>query len=224
MQGHRKQSFILDCGTATEYFLPELWYFIFCKLFFAYYNNKIHLLGLFGVPAFVIITSRIVNIRQKALLDYLSQLHDHLQASDQSFKTQTQALPYWSRFLQVNRLLVNLMSDIERCATYWSFPLTVYFIGFITIQCYFAYIVFFVPNSYLLVNLFFIYCIILIETFQFMLVNTLAKLTRCNGQFEKAIAKFYLLFNQKNGFKNFAKIYILKVTMFLTFFNVFIKF
>ncbi len=162
-----------------------------------------------------------MNIRQKVLLDYLAQLHGHLQANDQSFKTQTQALPYWSRFLQVNRLLVNLMSDIERCATYWSFPLTVYFIGFITIQCYFAYIVFFVPNSYLLVNLFFIYCIFLIESFQFMLVNTLSQLTRCNGQFEKEIAKFYLLFNQKNGFKNFAKTFILKVTIFFNFVLIF---
>lgn len=147
-----------------------------------------------------------MNIRQKALLDYLAQLHGHLQANDQSFKTQTQALPYWSRFLQVNRLLVNLMSDIERCATYWSFPLTVYFIGFITIQCYFAYIVFFVPNSYLLVNLFFIYCIFLIESFQFMLVNTLSQLTRCNGQFEKKSQSFTCCSTKKMDLKTLQKL------------------
>lgn len=150
---------------------------------------------------FVIISSQIVNIRQKKLLNSLTYLNDYLQTNNQQFKSQFQALSLWNDYLRVNRLLISLSTDIEQCASYFSCPITVYFMGFITLQCYLAYIVFFVSNLNLFVNLFFLYCLTLVETCQFILNHSLSKLTQCNGKLEKANEKFYLLFNRKSGFK-----------------------
>ncbi len=195
---------------------------IFLCLFILKYKLNFYT-GLFGVPAFVIITCRIVNIRQQALLKYLTQLHDHLKANNQSFRTQSQAFSFWNDLLQVNRLLATLCADIDRCSNYWSLPLTVYFIGFIMIQCYMSYLSFFVPNLLFFVKLFCIYVLVLINTFQFTLVHTLSKLTQCNGKLEKANTQFYLLFNQKNGFKTNTMLpLVLKVTVFNFYFNAFL--
>lgn len=174
-----------------------------CFFYFLLFVKKlVFLLGLFGAPAFVIIASQMINIRQKELLNQLTQLHDHLQTNNQKLKFKSQKFSLWRIFLSVNRSLIKLSSDTDKCSSYFSAPLSAYFVGFITIQCYVAYIVFFAPSSYLLVKLFFFYCLLMVESSQFMLVKTLSKLTTCNNKLEKANAKFYLLFNKKGGFKS----------------------
>ena len=142
-----------------------------------------------------------VNIRQKDLLNQFTQLHNYLKTSNQKLQFKSQTYSLWRDFFSVNRSLINLSFDIDKCSNYFSAPLTVYFVGFIVIQCYGAHIVFLAPNSYLLVKLFFFYCLLMVVVFQFMVVFILSKLTICNNKLEKTNAKFYLLFNKKGGFK-----------------------
>ncbi len=167
------------------------------------------------MPAFVIFASQIVNIRQKELFNQLTRINNQLQTNNQILKSQSQTFSFLKNYLHINRFLAVLMTDIENCANYYSSVLSVYFVGFITIQCYLAYIVFFVPNLIFLVKLFVFYSLVLVETFQFALIQSLCKLTTCNGKLEKANAKFYLLLNRNQSFKMMIS-FVLKVTV-LTF-------
>ncbi len=123
------------------------------------------------MPAFFIISSQIVNIRQKELLNQLTKLNNQLKTNNQKLKTQVQMFYFWKNFIQINRHLVKLMIDIEKRANYFSSSLTFYFVGFIIIQCYVLYIVFFVQNLHVYLKLFLFYGLLLIEMFQFMLVK-----------------------------------------------------
>ena len=145
----------------------------------------------------------------------MTQINNQLQTNNQILKSQFQTFSFLKNYLQINRFLAALMTDIENCASYYSAVLSVYFVGFITIQCYLAYIVFFVPNLIFLVKLFVFYSLVLIEFFQLLLIQKFSKLTECNSKLEKANAKFYLLLNRNQNFKMMIS-FVLKVTV-LTF-------
>lgn len=146
--------------------------------------------GFFGMATFVYVASQLVAIRQRALLESLKTLNKNLIFSKQNLNRLFSST--WRDYLAANHSLADLCSDIDRFSAYWGAPLTVYFVGFITIQCYFAYILFFVKDVDLLNRIFFLYVLLQVELFQFVLISELAKVAKLSGRLEKACLGFYL--------------------------------
>ncbi len=150
--------------------------------------------GFFGIATFVLLATQLVAIRQQALLGDLKQilLSRKIQRSKKRTQKSGQQLLRFQQYLAINRSVALLAKFTKQCSSFWSTPLTVYFVGFITIQCYFAFILFFVPNIDLLNRAFFLYVLLTVEAFQFVLITEFAKLSTLNGRLEKANADFYV--------------------------------
>lgn len=151
--------------------------------------------GYQAVPAAVIFGSHIVHLRQMALLNAFKQLIIRLKTKKKSEKYLTNNFDhshFLPRYLLFNRRLAKLASDIKQYSEYWSIPLSGYFSGFLAMQCYLAYIVFFIPLSNTFSQLFFVYSLLTLETLQWALIFQCAKVAKTNNRLEKINYCFYL--------------------------------
>lgn len=158
------------------------------------------------MPAFVIMSSQFLHIRQQYLETKFTLLNESLNKCKSS-----QLHSVLQKYFALNKSLAILCSDIEQCSTYWTTPLTVYFIGYITLGSYFVFIVFFLPNLDFFVVIFFWYTLIIIEVFQFLLVHEISKISKCSDKIEKINSKFYLQLFKQKAFKYCNKTSLLKV-------------
>ena len=158
--------------------------------------------GLFGVSLFVVMASAFLHIRQRHLLTRLQTLERTF--LDQQKGAKKQLLPLrpaawklkrcWLQYLSVNGSAIrSLMADIERYSQLWATTLTVYLSGFISLQCYAVYIVFFMRDVPFISKFLFFYGLLEVEVAQFALVHQCAKVARANGAIERV--------NRRLGFR-----------------------
>lgn len=179
-------------------------------VFVIYFLNTIQFLlflGLLGISIFVILETQFVTIRQNAFLVQLIQLNKKIK-----YANLTQLNYFCLKYFNINRLINNLCIDIKKRSQFWTSSLTMLFIGYITIQCYLAYIVFIVANMPLIERLFILYAILSIELMQFSLIHQCAKINNANYQLEKINKKINFYFFNRGVFTySWLKHNILKV-------------
>ena len=108
----------------------------------------------------------------------------------------------WQQYIAVNQAVNDLCSDIGNWSTFWSASLTIFFIGFITLQCYLFYIVTFVPTLPFIWRSYFITALFNVTVFQFSIIQMCSSVAKCNSAIEKANQKFYLAFFCPGAFKS----------------------
>ncbi|KAH9397261.1 hypothetical protein TYRP_003571 [Tyrophagus putrescentiae] len=126
--------------------------------------------GIYGVSVFVVMACTFLNIRQRHQLTRLQAIEgaltQHLNGGLKSLST-LGLKKCWLQYLSVNGSIISLMSDIERYSDLWRISLTVYFSSFISLQCYVAYIAFFMQTAYIASKFLFIFGLLELEIFQF---------------------------------------------------------
>lgn len=153
------------------------------------------LYALYGIIAFVIATSKYAHIRQKAVIGKLSRLNRRLGFGlEERPKTAKSLRRFWRQFISLNRTVIGLCSDIEAFSRYWRHFLTILFGTFITMQCYLAYIVFFIPSLTFVQKYIFIYVIVEVDFILFFFIHYCAKLVKANGRIEGESRQFYVRF------------------------------
>ncbi len=124
--------------------------------------------GIYGVTVFVVMACTFLNIRQRHQLNRLqtieSALTQHLNGGSKSSST-LGLKKCWLQYLLVNGSIMGLMSDIERYSNLWRISLTVYFSSFISLQCYVAYIAFFMKTAYIASKFLFFFGLLELEIF-----------------------------------------------------------
>lgn len=139
-----------------------------------------------------------LHIRQRHELKRLTTIERHLNQHQGGSKP----LPKWEldvcwhHYLLINQAIISLAVDIERYSALWTLSLTVYLSGFICLQCYVVYIVFFIRSVSLASKFLFLYGLIEIEAFQFLLIHICAKVAKTNGAIEKVNQKLCILFSR----------------------------
>ncbi len=175
------------------------WFVVFpLHIFYNFY-------GYMAVPAAVILGSKFVHLRQLALLNSFKKQVKKSQKKKGSKKYLLKTVDhtcFLSRYLFLNRRLSELAADIQQFSSYWTTALSVYFTGFLAMQCYLAYIVFFIPSLTSFSHFFFTYGFLVMETLQWALIFQCAKVAKTNDRLEKINFRFYLanfLFFKKNN-------------------------
>lgn len=141
-------------------------------------------------PTFVILAVRLLTIRQQTLLKQLFSLLRQPEKKNSMKKSKFLILRF-CKFLQLNQELNNLCSDIHSTAIFWSTPLTVFFCGFITMQSYVAYIVFFEPRLHPLNRAYFIGILFTLGLFLYLPIGVCSRLAAGNSAIERASSRFY---------------------------------
>lgn len=139
-------------------------------------------------------------VRQKALLASLTSLNQKLQSFQSQEKVPRSLDHVWAAFIVLNRSLNKCCTDVHRTATYWSLPLSVYFLLFITLNCYLTYIVFFVKHAHLAAHALFVYGLVEVEAGLYFVVALCARLSKMNRKVEKGCGNFYRTFLWQKGF------------------------
>lgn len=153
---------------------------------------------------FVVLGCHFLTIRQQYLLEKLTKLNDKISKNFQrKFKVEKLAylqLIVWKQFTSLNKNLANLCVDVKLYSDFWKVPISVYFAGYITLQCYLAYITFFMNTLPFLEQLFFAYALLVVELLLYTLLYMCARVAKINGKLERANRKFYLNFSYSGGF------------------------
>ncbi len=156
--------------------------------------------GVVAVPAFTVLVTQLINIRQKALLAEFNALSERFKQLNGLTKKCNKTGEFSQLFLVnlkrqyylLNEQLNSLCVDIWSISRYWSRPLTANTAGFVAIQCYMAYIVFFKPgDTPLFATAFFSLDLALMELVQFVLIGQCAKVAAISGRLEAANRRFF---------------------------------
>lgn len=142
----------------------------------------------FAPPAFVVLTTQILYLRQRHLLKEFERVCCQKSRHRKRCKN-----ALWRKYLSLNRQLASLSVNIERCASFWSAPLSAYFGGFLLIQCYLMYILLFIQGLPLITRLFFGYIVLVTEMFHYVLIAQCAKVAKGSGRLEAVNGRFYRL-------------------------------
>lgn len=110
----------------------------------------------------------------------------------------------WRQYLALNHSLLALCVHIERTASFWAAPVTVYLGGFIILQCYLAYATFFIKaETPILVRLFFGYGLMIIAVLQYGLLLACSRVAKASGRLERVNREFYhsafLIIDKRRG-------------------------
>ncbi len=155
--------------------------------------------GLFGVSVFVVMASAFLHIRQQHQLKRLQTIEHLLKQHQQNGAKLSPVLGLgkcWLQYLSVNRSIVGLMQSIEKYSDLWRFSLTVYLGGFITLQCYAVYIVFFMRAVSVASKFLFFYGLVEVAVFQCLLIHLCAKLASTSSAIERENQKLGFLFSR----------------------------
>ena len=151
------------------------------------------------MTVFVVMACTFLNIRQRHQLTRLqaieSALIHHSNGGLKSLST-LGLKKCWLQYLLVNGSIMGLMSDIERYSDLWRISLTVYFSSFISLQCYVAYIAFFMQTAYIASKFLFFFGLLELEIFQFFLIHICAKVASTSSAIERENQKLGLLFSR----------------------------
>ncbi len=169
--------------------------------------------GVVAVPLFTILVTQLLNIRQKALLAQFNALCERstLKRSKESKKESKTGEPsqlanlanLTRQYYLLNEQLNSLCADICAISVYWARPLTMNTVGFVAIQCYMAYIVFFKPgDTPLFATAFFSLDLAQVELVQFVLIGQCAKVATRSGRLEAANRRFFKAAFQANNNNN----------------------
>jgi len=156
--------------------------------------------GVYGVATYVIMATAFLRVRQQSLLDRFNELNRELDQLKCGKKATEKFALLWSQHLLINEKVNSLCRDIEESAAYWIRSLTVLMVGYVTIQCYFIYMVAYVSETPIAQKLVVILAIIEIEIALFILIDQCARVVKLNRSIEVANRRFFHLFLLKNGF------------------------
>lgn len=109
---------------------------------------------------------------------------------------------YQLRNERLNHTVLSLCKDIESYASFWTFPLYLFFLNHITLQSYLSYVVFFIDTIPFYQKFVFVYFVLEIDLGLFLLIQLCSRIVRLNGAIEGANRQFYMLCLQGNAFKN----------------------
>lgn len=144
---------------------------------------------------------RFLHIRQRAQLDRFKSVESRLNKNQDEFKplSKWELDTCWRQYILTNQAIISLSVDIQRYSAMWTLSLTVYLSGFICLQCYLIYIVFFMQNVTFASKFLFFYGLVEIEVFQFLLIHICAKVAKANSAIEKVNQRLCFRFSRLYG-------------------------
>lgn len=164
---------------------------------------------LFAITLFIVMTIKLIQFRQKSLINRLNRLsrkiivkklqstkvvtggrHKCRNNRSKSIISNDSSYHPWLAYEQLNADLLKLCTHIEATSAFWSPLLTVYFASQILILCYFVYICFFIPKLLLVVKVLAIIFLPFLVLLFFAVINTCACVASLNVRFERANGRF----------------------------------
>lgn len=171
--------------------LHSAWVWLFGYPLFFFYIAHICL----GSMSFVLMSSRYLQIRQRALLVRLKALNALL-VSRGSSKRRVSLAPIWRRYYELNRELIATCHHIKAYSRFWVTFLTLMFPYLIFVQCYLLYLA--VIAEGIAFELTYIYKLGIAELMPlfFMLIRQCAKVVVNNNRILLENRRFYVAFTQ----------------------------
>ncbi len=150
--------------------------------------------------------TQFAHIRQRALLKRFTFLNNQIIKQKSKRNLITLHFICKNRFLELNKNLAYLAKNFKQFSAFWVVPLSTHFAALIAVQCYLAYISFFVTRLFVFLRILLIYGLFLAEALQWALIHRCAKVATENRRLEKVNARFYsLLFINSKENKHFTK-------------------
>lgn len=191
----------LPLNNAFKLTLPQAIVFFALLPLFAIYVTW----ALFGMLAFVILSSALLHLRQKSLL--LGQAKVNAQMRQKG------GHPYraWHQYGRISAHLATLCRDIGQISRFWSLPLSIIFLSHITLHDYILYGLFFIESVDFFEKLILLYVIINIEIAFFLLIDQCSKVVKHNRAIVFANRRFFMVFQKMDGFSSIGLTNMLKV-------------